>query len=236
MARILPLNSRSAFTLIELLTVIAIIGILASILIPTLAKVRASADRATAVTAMRQVGVAIHLFSEEHGGYLPGGANQRLYSFAHNATANDDRRLLFTHLIPYVNRPRDRNVGPVTLDMLVSRAHSRSYPGLRNAAGGPLGIYTPNRFPTGIEGLVLPHPVFGSQFEEAKRPLRLSAVIGTGPTGWLLQEADLQGGGVGHTNFPPQPVHGNVRHRLFADGRVKGLSLVDSDLRVTENN
>jgi prepilin-type N-terminal cleavage/methylation domain-containing protein len=238
MSRISPSSSRFAFTLIELLTVIAIIGILAAILIPTVSKMRASGYRATAVTAMRQIGISVHLFSEENGGYLPGGKSQNLYTYSFNAAASDDRRLLFTHLITYVNRPRERNagVGTVMLDMLVSRAHLRSYPGLLNANGAPLGIYAPNRFPQGIEGLPMPHPVFGSHTNEAKRPLRLSDLIAAGETGWLMQEADLEGGGVGNTNFPPQPIHGNVRHRLYADARVKALSLADSDLRVAQTN
>ena len=47
-----------AFTLIELLTVIAIIGILAAILIPTVGAVRVQAKQATCVSNLRQVGVA----------------------------------------------------------------------------------------------------------------------------------------------------------------------------------
>lgn len=46
---------RCAFTLIELLTVIAIIGILAAILIPTVGKVRASARNSITVSNLRQL-------------------------------------------------------------------------------------------------------------------------------------------------------------------------------------
>ncbi len=52
-------SCRSAFTLIELLTVIAIIGILASILIPTLGAVRESARSATCVSNLRQIGLGM---------------------------------------------------------------------------------------------------------------------------------------------------------------------------------
>lgn len=51
-------NSRSGFTLIELLTVIAIIGILASILVPTLGKVRETAQRAVDASNLREIGKA----------------------------------------------------------------------------------------------------------------------------------------------------------------------------------
>jgi prepilin-type N-terminal cleavage/methylation domain-containing protein/prepilin-type processing-associated H-X9-DG protein len=63
---------QGAFTLIELLTVIAIIGILAAIFIPTVAAVRQSARSATCVSNLRQVGTAIQLFATDNKGLFPG--------------------------------------------------------------------------------------------------------------------------------------------------------------------
>jgi prepilin-type N-terminal cleavage/methylation domain-containing protein len=62
-------NPQAAFTLIELLTVIAIIGILAAILIPTVGKVRESARKAKVKTQLSQWGVAIETFKGEYGYY-----------------------------------------------------------------------------------------------------------------------------------------------------------------------
>lgn len=57
-----------AFTLIELLTVIAIIGILAAILIPTVGKVRATARKSQCVSTLRQWGTAVRLYTNDNKG------------------------------------------------------------------------------------------------------------------------------------------------------------------------
>ena len=61
---------RAAFTLIELLTVIAIIGILAAIIIPTVGRVRASAKAAACASNLRQLASACLLYSSENKNLL----------------------------------------------------------------------------------------------------------------------------------------------------------------------
>jgi prepilin-type processing-associated H-X9-DG protein/prepilin-type N-terminal cleavage/methylation domain-containing protein len=67
----LGLASTRAFTLIELLTVIAIIGILAAILIPTVGRVRDSARSAQCTSNMRQVGMAAMAYANDNRGATP---------------------------------------------------------------------------------------------------------------------------------------------------------------------
>lgn len=66
------------FTLFELLAVIAIIGILAAILLPALARSRESARRASCLANVVQLGMALRMYADEHERNFPwsgGGGN-----------------------------------------------------------------------------------------------------------------------------------------------------------------
>lgn len=60
---------RSAFTLIELLTVIAIIGILAAIIIPTVGSVREKAKSIQCASRIRGWGTAVALYANDRKGF-----------------------------------------------------------------------------------------------------------------------------------------------------------------------
>jgi prepilin-type N-terminal cleavage/methylation domain-containing protein/prepilin-type processing-associated H-X9-DG protein len=64
-------NKGGGFTLVEMLAVIAIVGILAALLLPALSQTKAKAQRIQCVSNLKQTGVAFHTFLHDHNDRFP---------------------------------------------------------------------------------------------------------------------------------------------------------------------
>jgi prepilin-type N-terminal cleavage/methylation domain-containing protein/prepilin-type processing-associated H-X9-DG protein len=140
-----------AFTLIELLTVIAIIGILAALIIPTVGKVRQSAKSGQCLSNLRQMGMALHLYASENKGRFP-----RVKINASPTTGIvSDNVYWYSVVTPYIQRRQISAVSHVfrcpsesfqvdparvnsTVQYMISRAVERS--GSTEDAGGKLRV------------------------------------------------------------------------------------------------
>src|SRR5215210_1670054 len=76
------LKGRRGFTMVELLTVIAIIAILAGILFPVFATVRKNVHKATCSSNLHSIAVGLKLYKDDHGAYP-----EALYGFYTAGTA-----------------------------------------------------------------------------------------------------------------------------------------------------
>src|SRR5258708_38791822 len=77
-------EERRGFTLIELVVVIAIIAILASMLLPALARAKAKGQRTVCLSNLRQIGLFMQFYTEENNDYFPAHRNQGLNTADHD--------------------------------------------------------------------------------------------------------------------------------------------------------
>lgn len=64
-------RNRPGFTLVELLTVIAIIAVLAALLFPVFATARGKAREIVCVSNLRQIGLSIKMYTQDYDEYYP---------------------------------------------------------------------------------------------------------------------------------------------------------------------
>jgi prepilin-type N-terminal cleavage/methylation domain-containing protein len=85
--------NRAGFTILELLVVIAVIGILLSLALPAVQQARASARLALCRNNLKQIGLALHNFESSHGS-LPAGCDFQDF----------DLHSWCTRILPYIDQ------------------------------------------------------------------------------------------------------------------------------------
>jgi prepilin-type N-terminal cleavage/methylation domain-containing protein/prepilin-type processing-associated H-X9-DG protein len=105
--------SRRGFTLIELLVVVAIIAILISILAPVMAASRRSAESATCLSQMREIGLATTSYMMDNDDYFPRSSHS---AFAYGVLPWGYA------IVPYLGREAYTGPGP-DWDLLFNRLY-----------------------------------------------------------------------------------------------------------------
>ena len=231
------LSKPAAFTLIELLTVIAIIGILAAILIPTVGKVRQTARRSSCASNQRQIGVSILAFTADNKDWLPGGAMKvgtwNLFGLQRAASPQGwveggvPTQDLVAQIYPYAaGAPYPPGVNKLPMaKSFICPSNMLSSAAFEAGAGVPsyylgTGVY--------VKNVTAPKRPFGKA--TGTRAVRLTDLANPQQAVALFDVdnqilAEL--GDTGGTTFPAtaKEVHENVRNFLFLDGHVKSMPL-----------
>lgn len=101
------MSKQKAFTLVELLVVIGIIGVLIGILLPALARAREKARTVQCATQLRQLGLGLQVYSANSRGALPKWSAVQIAGG--NGTGNDSLGEGWTEqLQPYFTKTTDR--------------------------------------------------------------------------------------------------------------------------------
>lgn len=192
-----------AFTLIELLTVIAIIGILAAIIIPTVAKVRQSARRSQCFGNLKSIVMAAHMFANDNKGKFPVTDDPASGVRTGNGTPNSTSTGLIDQLYTYANGsiPSFYCAGVVPTSTYTYASQNARTDGLRFRQMGYYWLSATNNLSNfGASGTNIP-----------ERPQRLE-----GESGRIMTVCIYNVGGSGRP-------HDNNLNIAFADGHTGTL-------------
>ena len=212
---------KKAFTLIELLTVFAVIGILAAIIFPITGNIRQTASRAACASNLRQVGTALNLYLVDNDQMLPVSH----VSLPANPTVRGPGQWqsLGGHLAPYLGINVESGTR-VFIEVLECPGWPQKISPEEALASGATAYRT---YRLVLGGLGNPNPFGGREQNnqgEETLPQRVSTMeqvfereMNNLP---IIFNRDLQLPW-DHGGFAPErPVYGSGRNVLYLDGRV----------------
>lgn len=190
-------NKRLAFTLVELLVVVAIIGILVLLLLPAINAAREAARRAACSNQIRQVAIALHNYESAHGRFPAGRAGAGGWS-------------VHAQILAFL----EENALAGEVDV------RRPYGEVTTSSGQLVRTYRVNAYLCPSEPNDRPRVKTNEQEELVTRDYPINYAFNMGP--WLVWNPQKKRGGRG--SFFPESW---LKPSAFRDGMSKTLALAE---------
>lgn len=248
-------RTRHGLTLVETLVTIAIIGILLSVLLPSLSSARRASRAIMCASNLRQLGMAHYAYAEDHDGVLvPKGLSPSGGAPWWNWTTEDSGMSNAPNFVHYVD-----NYKTIGSEFLFCPSDYRPYPAEKfNVAVddphfGSETSYSVNGWHKRV-GRTDEYEVWGpagNRISSIRSPSEAMLMAET----WrwsAIMDRDAIGTGTWDAHYGPHPTrpgdfagnlewddnerHGGILHFLFVDGHVKTRSRAEGVPSAEENN
>lgn len=217
----------AAFTMVELLVVVAIIAVLASLLFSLASRMRMKASSAISTSNLRQIGAAIAHYASDNNTTLPGPIlTDNHTKYQNNAVSGQLGYYLKEYLatVPQPGNPQPRMFYSPTFDYPAAKTNakdpkSKPQPTYVVYAKQTDAITDVTFFPMGNH-----NPNSSGDRTPPMTTLQLSARETRGKP-WITETDQIIRPSSAATGAPKEPPHGNFRNTLMFDYSVKSISL-----------
>ena len=217
-ARSASRNGRSAFTLIEMLVVIAIIGILAAILFPVFARARENARRSSCQSNLKQIGLAAIQYTQDNDGItVPSWSGPDF-----NASDVTERYKWMDAIYPYAKNEQIFNCPTDTIDKPYHFRDGTNYGSYGINASYYSDILATRRSPDSVNE---------SQIEDASGTLWVSETVTMTAINFSISWPDIAANPTIDSTVNPRKLerlterHLGTLNVLWCDGHVKAVKL-----------
>lgn len=214
-------STHRAFTLMELMVVIAIVAVLIGIALPTYERGIAMSDKTGCTSNLRQIGFAITTYAADHGGSLPVMGSNRML-----ATSKINNGESVTILSEYLGLPTP-TVTPVISQTFICPAWRRHW---NKTTEGPCysNVFLLKRASENKRFFPYLSP-FGKPGASNTQPFtlaQLNSLSDFSPSlQWAMQDCDqLNYSAASMPGLAPTPVHQTFRNVLFFDMHIEQVN------------
>jgi prepilin-type N-terminal cleavage/methylation domain-containing protein len=214
-------RSNQGFTLIELLVVIAIIAILAGMLLPALAKAKQRALTTNCMSNLKQVGMAVPMYTDENDQRLPGP----VWAGARASYDQSSKDELIYYIAQMLGDPAPSGKTAISRTF-VCPAYVRSAPDVTSLMGRKIFLLNDNVDPNTVNRV----PPFGYPVDPVILPMKITGFANLIPPAQVFAVTDvdqaipsLNPSVSWWSDLPNKPVHGAIRNQLFFDWHVQAV-------------